>query len=47
LGSIPIDPTLTTLMENSNFSKAFMQSQLVQSFQDVVALLSSNPSISL
>ena len=42
LGSIPIDPTLTSLMENSDFSKAFMQSQLIQSFQDIVAFLTSN-----
>ena len=42
LGSIPIDPTLTTLMEKSNFSKAFIQSQLIHSFQQVAALLTSN-----
>ena len=39
LGAVPIDPTLTSLIENSNFSQAFTQSQLVPIFTDIVGKL--------
>ena len=36
LGAVPIDPTLTSLIETSNFSQAFTQSQLAPIFTDIV-----------
>jgi hypothetical protein len=36
MGRIPIDPTLTTLMEKQSFPLAFKHSQVYQPFQEIV-----------
>jgi hypothetical protein len=39
LGRIPIDPTLTTLMETKNFCETFIKSRSFEKFQEIVELL--------
>lgn len=40
LGRIPLDPTLTTLIEESDFAETFMNSQIYGQFQTISGLIS-------